>query len=85
MWQRAAIRGQREDPTLVLLFDLRRILRRMGVGMIGFSAVPESAAYRLIRGYARKVFSATPESITVLPEAIAQNEREYRLEIRRGG
>ena len=82
VWQLAASEtGLRERATLVLLTHGSKIAQRLRIKAISFSTVPGSPAFRLIRRYALRFLSTTPETVSLIPSLVSPNEREYRLEL----
>lgn len=83
VWQLASSdASQPGDATLALLVELREIVRRLRVRRIAFSTVPESSTFRLIQTYAKRVFSANPHPVSMLPAKIGSNEKVYQFEVR---
>lgn len=82
VWQLAATdTGQRRNAASVLLTDFRDIAQRLRVRTIAFSSIPDSPAFRVIRRYAVKIFSATPEAISMIPPLVCPNEKEYQFDL----
>jgi len=82
VWQLATSEaGQRTTATLALLADFRNIAKRLRFRTIAFSTVPGSPALRAIRRYTAKVFSAIPESTSMVPSVVCPNENQYRFEL----
>jgi hypothetical protein len=82
VWQLATSdSGQRKGATLVLLSEFGEIAERLRIRTISFSTIPGSPAFRLIRRYTAKVFSATPKAISTIPSLLGQNEEEYRFKL----
>jgi hypothetical protein len=80
VWQLAVSKGSRRARTTVaLLTEFRKIIKKLSIRNIFFSSVPDSAIFRTLRGYAKKVFSTVPDLLTSLPPAIAASESEFRL------
>lgn len=80
VWQLAALPGKTgSEATLSILTALRSFAGRTRVTTIGFSMRPQSATYRLISRYSRKLAHRTPRLMSPLPAFIAQNESEYRI------
>jgi hypothetical protein len=53
-------------------------------GTLIFTAQPDTSTFRAICRYSRLVFSTDPQPISMLPEIVAPNEYEFRLEISPG-
>jgi hypothetical protein len=86
VWQFAASDGpEREAASLALLTKSREVAVGLGVESVIFSSVPNSAAYRVIRRYAWKVFSAVPKAISNLPSLVNPIEREFILPLKTQG
>lgn len=82
VWQLAVTKGQeQEQTTLALLAQFRSVVGNLGVRNIVFSTVPNSAAHRVIRRYASKVFSSVPETVNALPAAVDAKESEFLLHL----
>lgn len=83
IWQLAASRsGQRTGAMEILLLKLRGLVRRTGTRSLLFTAIPDSAEFRVIRRYAYTVFDCLPHQRRGLPLAISRNERMFALSVK---
>ena len=82
VWQLASINGRPGvDAATSLLLNLRNYAKCRRVERIVFSAIPESASFRVIKKHCQDVFSALPKEIGSLPRIIAPGEHEYVLDL----
>jgi hypothetical protein len=80
LWQLAASEtGQKRNAIETLLGEGYKIAQKLHIDTLSFSAVPNSPAFRLIRRYALRFLSRTPEATTAIPQLVCPNEKEYRL------
>jgi len=83
VWQFAASEGpEREAASLALLTESSEVAARLEVENVVFSCVPNSAEYRAIRRYARKIFSSVPRALSSLPPLVNPSEREFLLPLK---
>ena len=83
IWQLAVSKGpRRPKATMALLTEFRRMMKRLSIRNIFFSSVPHSAVLRVIRGYARRVFSSEPNALNSLPPGVNSEESEFLLNLR---
>jgi|SRR5208337_5326047 len=81
VWQFACtFRGQRLHAPDALASHLKRMTAEGGFRQIIFTTVPQSAAERAVRSIVRRVFKASIQKITGLPEQVPGEEWEYVLE-----
>jgi hypothetical protein len=82
VWQLAASpRGRRSGAVHLLLLALRKLVRRMRMRFIIFSAVPDSPEFRAIRRQARTLFGAVPHPRHVLPSGVSRTEHEFIVRV----
>jgi len=82
IWQVATSKGrERDKATWAILTEFRKLVIDLAVDRVEFSSIPNSAAYRLIRRYARKLASLVPEKLHHLPLAVSDTESEFRLNV----
>jgi hypothetical protein len=82
VWQLAAsLRGRRNGAVHLLLLELRKLVRRMRMRFIIFSAVPDSPEFRAIRRQARTLFGAVPHPRHVLPPGVSRTEHEFVVKV----
>jgi hypothetical protein len=82
VWQLAASKGSiSAQATLALLTEFREIINKLSIKVIFFSSVPQSAVLRTLRGYARKVFSSAPDTLSALPSEVNTEECEFVLNL----
>ncbi len=83
VWQLAARPNARSHVSVLpLLKKLFEITESQEISSMFFSAIPNSAAFRRIRRYARTVWSATPKVTSTLSGIVAPGEVEYRIDLR---
>jgi len=83
IWQLAASsRGRRSGAIHLLLLALRKLVRRMRIRFLIFSAVPDSPEFRAIRRQARTIFGTVRDSHHVLPSGVSRNEHEFVIRVR---
>ena len=83
VWQLAAsLRGRRNGAIHLLLLALRRLVRKMRIQALVFTAVPDSPEYRAIRRYAKTLSGGTPRAKLSLPLIVSQNEHEFVIRVR---
>jgi ribosomal protein S18 acetylase RimI-like enzyme len=83
VWQLAASpRGRHSGAIHLLLLALRKLVRRMRIRSLVFTAVPDSPEYRAIRRYAKTLSGAAPRAKQSLPSRVSQNEHEFVIRVR---
>jgi hypothetical protein len=83
VWQLAATpRGHRIGAVHSLLLELRKLVRRLRIQSIVFSAVPDSAEYRAIRRYAKSLSGDSPRAQRRLPSVVSRNEWEFVIRVK---
>jgi hypothetical protein len=82
VWQFAVLKGHgRAKAALAILIEFRKILTDLSIRNLSFSSAPHSAVFRTLRGYARRVFAAVPQSLSVLPPGVNAEESEFLLNL----
>jgi hypothetical protein len=83
VWQLAASnRGRRNGAIHLLLLELRKLVRKMRIRSLVFTAVPDSPEYRAIRRYAKTLSGGAPRAQQSLPLRVSQNEHEFVIRVR---
>jgi hypothetical protein len=83
VWQLAAsARGRRNGAIHLLLLALRKLVRRMRIQSLVFTAVPDSPEYRAIRRYAKTLSGGAPRAKQSLPMRVSPNEHEFVIRVR---
>jgi hypothetical protein len=83
VWQLAAsTRGRRNGAIHLLLLALRKLVLRMRIRSLVFTAVPDSPEYRVIRRYAKTLSGGAPRAKQSLPSRVSQNEHEFVIRVR---
>jgi hypothetical protein len=83
VWQLAAsTQGRRNGAIHLMLLALRKLVRRMRIRSLVFTAVPDSPEYRAIRRYAKTLSGGAPRAKHSLPSRVSLNEHEFVIRVR---
>lgn len=82
VWQLSSGIRSRGEPIIALLTKLHEITRKNRTRSILFSAIPDSAHFRVLRRHLGKVTRVAPRKTKLLPGIIAPGETEYRIDLR---